>query len=367
MPSEEVNNFFQYFNRVYMFTDQLTPVPYISSGNIIIYIAVQLSKIVFGKVYFDIRVLGVIQWFIYLEGMTLFYIAIKRITKKRLFVNIIIALLFLTNIGYIVYFNSFYSESGSIIFFLYFVSYGMIVNQKIRENNCKFYELIILSLLGFLFSISKSQNTIIMFFVAIYIIYLIFRCKFKRREQIITITLTLLLSVSSILVLKANSGLEIITKFDSTFYGIFKNSDDPVQALKDFNIDEKYVGAVGNAYFAECVSDTTNDPEFVKQLEDNVNYAKLLGYYLKHPKLLYKAIKISSENALTIEIPYLGNYQYGRGYEPNEKADYWNYTTKFEKALKINSLPGMVIVYSVLIFSLIRLRKKIKNLEITDY
>ena len=117
--------YFTHIHRVFYCEENEARVEYYSSQMILIRLAVKLAAAIWHRTYFDLRALSLLQLPILLSAISVTLMALAR---RPLLDSIVVGGLFLLifcDVGYVAYFNSFYSEPGSFLWLLVTVALSL--------------------------------------------------------------------------------------------------------------------------------------------------------------------------------------------------------------------------------------------------
>lgn len=136
--------------------------------------------------------------------------------------------------------------------------------------------------------------------------------------------------------------------WQATFYGVLVAADDPDAAMEELGIDERMKGNIGtNAYeVEERYSVGPNDPEAQEMLYDHVNTFTLLGYYLRHPKLLLEMLDYTAK----ISRPLYNGFRTYQGMdyaEDQNRVQRWSLWMYWRQMFTCGSFLGYVVVYGI--------------------
>jgi hypothetical protein len=133
------------------------PVGYLTSEVLLARLALPVSRALFGRGAFDLRALGAVQLALYVPAVALF-VAVHR-QRRRLAQLLVaaLALLLLADVKLVAYFNSFYSESASLIFGLWAMGLALIL-CGLRRGAGAWVAYAAFVAATVLFALAKSQN-----------------------------------------------------------------------------------------------------------------------------------------------------------------------------------------------------------------
>ena len=159
-PSADENTLFKYANLTYSFCPR-QKVEYVSSEAIFCNLARVMNRTLVSKEYFDIRCLGLVQALTYLVALYLFAYSMP-MPARSLFIFLACNLFIWTDVCITSYFNSFYSESASVIILLLTLGVMVLMGAKDSSRAWRWIYRAGFLLLSLLLAFSKSQHLIML-------------------------------------------------------------------------------------------------------------------------------------------------------------------------------------------------------------
>lgn len=263
---------------------------------------------------FDLRLLGFINACIYFIGVYLILNFIKRVNNFWSYIFLVLLIMVFSDSYILQYFNSFYTEPGSvssilILWGLLLLGFSVIVNKNMVIR------LLFLAAVTVdaTFSVSNKQQDILLLFPVIWIIWHLlndFKC-----NTFFKITWTIcFLCINGVLFINNTAGGNITT-YNVISMDILKYSDDPEEHLyaMGFNDSEVqiFLQGVGRNAFE-------NDIPW-KEYESYFSRSNELKILLREPNIILQMITNRS-SALFQDDPKLGNYLKESGASPKEKT-----------------------------------------------
>jgi len=216
---------------------------------------------------------------------------------KKIFLSIAIGglyVLMFTTTDYLAYFNSFYQETGSIIYYLSFLL--TIILMVTYPNRRIYYWLMVISVI--LFVSSKASNLYLGIMVGGAII--IFMVHKKKILSHLLIGLVLILS-SIIFSYKftANETMREFTAHSSLLYGSIPLSDNPIRLLEKLDLLQ-VIGCLDVDPHSE------NGINCVKKFNDQISFETTIKSILLEPKIILQQLAMGAKNIQIINLNYLG-------------------------------------------------------------
>lgn len=326
------------------------------SGSLLLKLAVFMSLFLhgFNNKLFDIRYLAFVYSIVFLWGIFLI-INFKGLSPMlKVFAGIFI-IVFFTDTAYISYFNSFYGEAGTIVFF--FLSIGTYLNLISKENpSIRHFMCFFVASAGFL--TSKAQELPLLIFM--FIIYIGLFVYYKgKRYRICVIIFSLLITV--LCGACYNSLSDRMNKnniYQAVFLGILIDSSNPQNDLKELGLNKKFVVFSGKSFYNRNFRYDPLGREMLQGFYPNVSPIKILFFYLKYPERLWEKIAQSANNAYDFSTP--GPWNFAKGQYSSHKLINNIRTTLVNKFPYVHKNIFIFILIS-LIYCIVNLFYFIKN------
>lgn len=335
-----------FFHIKYLITDPGVLLPFYwdwVSEAILLKIAVILSLVanVFTSKVFDIRFLAFIYCAIFLTGNFLI-LSYKRFSKVTKIVAGAFTILFFTSTCYIAYFNSFFGEAATIVFF--FLNIGTYL-YLITRDKPKIRDFICFFIASGAFLTAKSQNLpLLVFMLIIYgSLYFFYREASYRKSILIgsiVVVVFCCISYGSLTdTIKENN------IFQSVFRGILLNSKNPEKDLQEIGIDKKFVSYNGHSFYNKDKGLDPLSKDMLKEFYPKVSNLKILGFYLRHLDVTWERIKDAADNTYAFSEPGKWSFEKGK-FDPQKKVN--NFRIKLiDKFPKLHNNVYLYIVFSI--------------------
>ncbi|WP_438431593.1 glycan biosynthesis hexose transferase WsfD [Gorillibacterium sp. sgz500922] len=246
-----------------------------------------------------------------------FFLFFKEKWKTHRFADLagkaLLAFFFLDS-GYLVYFNSFYGESTTLIFLL--IAFVLLLYLEKGKTSLFVYLGALLSL--FLFSGSKSANFPSALLLAVPVLYQAMRKEDRRKKIAIGVSVAVMLVASYGYVKNSPDWMKKVTTFQSVFFGVLYEHPAPEQAVQELGLPPELAKLeTVNAYAPRALNPyNLYEPPFESLFFDHTGKLEVFTYYLIHPEQFAKKLDESAEAALPLRPTYLANLQL-----PEDQAD----------------------------------------------
>lgn len=281
---------------------------------------------------FDLRVIGLIHLLAFGAALWLLgqgWRVAMRSSPLYLLPGI---LLIFCDVGYTAYFNSFYSEPASLIFLLAMVGSGLAITPLEHRR----LGLVLFFLSTGLFIAAKPQNfalipPLLLFCARLFQLYR------KRHQRMVTAAFALSLVAAPVALNLIAPWYTNNGRYQSTFYGILKDSPDPAADLRDLGLDPKFAVLAGTTIFHTNLPLDIKSQEFERQFYGRINHFKIAKFYLTHPGRLLTKLQITAQNGFQLRLN-LGNYEKSTGLPARTESHRWSVWSDFKQTYWPKSL-----------------------------
>lgn len=257
---------------------------------------------------FDIRYLALVYCILFLIGIFLI-LSNKRFSKALKLISGIYIILFFTDASYLVYFNSFFGEAGTIVFFfLNLGTYLLLINHEKPKR--KHFIYFFIASAGFL--TSKAQELPLLLFMLIIYggLYLYYRDKKIRKCIIIGSSAVVLLCASTYFSMDKFTNYNNI--YQSVFFGVLPGSKTPKSDLEELGVNSKFVVFKEKSFYDRSGINDPQGEEMQKEFYSKVSTGKVLAFYIKHPDRLWSKITDSANHSYGISVLSKANFVKGQ-------------------------------------------------------
>jgi hypothetical protein len=320
--TDDSYRYWQYVNREFSIAERnWWRSGYVSSENVLIEVAVFVNSLVSKSGLFDITVLGSVHVLTFILAIWLLLLSSRGFGPVRYVLGLCTVLVF-SDVGYVAYFNSLYSEPAALIFLLLAIALLLMFLVSSEPS-----PLLLVSYLlaAMLFASSKPQNALLGLPLAAYGAYLS-RTQADRRWKGIICSAVLALCVVCVVVFRATPEYQRGNFiYNSIFYEILRHSPSPEQDLLELGLDAElaeYAGTI--SYMPESA---INDAGFPATLFASLGWSRVLRLYLRHPERLLDLASRGARSAFSLRPDGLGNFEKAAGFEPRALShafDVWS-------------------------------------------
>lgn len=306
-------------------------------------IAIFLSnRIMNGR--FDIRFLGFVNAVVYCLGVYLLMNNIKRVKGVWSYVLLMLAVLCLGDSYVLQYFNSFYTEIGSVSAVL--ILWGLLLwGFTVGVEEHPLLQLLCVAALSVsaVFAVLSKQQDILVVIPIVVIMWILLRRFDLKAVYCVAWEILFVLIVAALFTGNAAAGNT--TTYNVISMDLLANSEEPYEHLRamDFNDSEAEMFLEGVGQNAFTCGLPWND------YEDHFTRTNELKILLREPKIFFRMVKKRAIN-LFMDDPKLGNYTMDSGAAPLEKTAENRLWTKLKTHLYGTGLAFYIPVIMLAIF-----------------
>ncbi|MBI3934930.1 MAG: hypothetical protein HY316_09580 [Acidobacteria bacterium] len=334
-PSDWGDRYFSYFNRQYTI-DLAEAKKYAARDNVsseFLFVAAAAALYrPWSGTSFDLLALGALQLIVFVLAIYFLLSATKPFAGPLRATGIILGVFVFTDIAYIAYFNSFYTESAAYIFLLITAgcAYHAMTSSEYRTPWTAAY---FLSATAFL--MARYQNLVLL------PVFLFFGWLLVRRQA--DYKYFLLYLVSALLAcyggyqfyISSPSNAGEVVLYNSVFDGILLDSPNPREDLQALGLDPDLAKFVGVTAFQP--ESPRYNRDFLEKFVATVSLGRVARFYVQRPGRLMAALNRTV--SLTSHIrPQLGNYEKTVGLPRGTQSRSWAMWSSFRAAVGPGSI-----------------------------
>ncbi|MCE5314975.1 MAG: hypothetical protein ABFD49_05065 [Armatimonadota bacterium] len=264
---------------------------------------------------FDVVILGIVQSGIYLLGFVFIVLATShwRVPQRVLFYILLLALF--SDVGYVSYFNSLYTESATLIFMTLAIGLLTYMICSPKHDDVTYRRLLIwffiATLLAATAKVGNVPSTILLVGLGFYISRFTSLAskgslpKFRR--------LGMMLSAITVIILagfwwsyKFVPGISTNNVYNMTFNEILRHSKNPISDLNDLGLDKSYMKYQGTFAWSPGI-----DENIRMDILKRVGNKGIIRFYAKHPTRFLDLARRGAKSVFVMRAPHLGNFESG--------------------------------------------------------
>lgn len=343
--NDNKDSYFNYYVKTYSTipSDVIENSSYFSSLKILVRLALILDNIFTRDTVFDMRFMGLVYILIFIPTLMLIVKqAARRVNNftEGAIIGIVGVLIF-SDVSYITYFSSFYSEALVFVSFLLCIGSALSIQQEGKDMLWLF----IYTISGMFLILSERQYAL----SGILLGTLAVSLNFVRKHfiwKISCLIMGLILFISSVVsYYTVESGFSLASKYHSMTRGVLLESTNPEETLSEFGIQPNYA----------ILTDTDANDFYplTNPNNDNLKYGfynkydakDIAFYYFRHPGAMISMIDIAVKSAFDIRTSYSGNYEQSYGMPPKAKSLFWSIWSNFKSTSAPKTIGFLVILF----------------------
>ena len=356
----------EYFTRVYGKSPLEQPIH--SSQNLIVKAAMALDTVFTGDNLFDVRFLGALYLILYLPGVYLMLRGgLERVSYFSEAVVLAVAgVLFFSDISYLVFFNSLYSDAIIFISLLYIAGGSMCLHT---EKKAQVGLLLVIAAAGVMLCLLEKR-----FFLA----GLLTAVLLGGHTRVLTSPgrivagglAAILIGTSVFSFFWCGEEFDDVSKVHSVTRGILLDSQTPDKTLEELGIGNSYSLLADQSLYDYYPPSEISNPALQEGFLDRYSAVDVGLYYLKHPGSMVFMWNNAVRSALRLRRDYCGNYERSAGMPAMGKSVFWSAWSMFKE----RSLPStigyvllLMIVYTAMSGRKVFNRKAVQRWDYVYY
>ncbi len=286
--------------------------------------ALLLNKVVSTDGKLDIVVVGFVHTLAFL-AIFVRLLLVTRNLRARAFVWIA-ALVMFPDAGYVAYWNSFYAEPASCLFFL------LLLTESIAMCDCGSVSragLVRWSLSAVLLVLAKPQNAPLGLPLALFSLCLRTRVIGWPARSAVFISAGVILAAAAITILTTPSELKNANTYNLVFLAILPESRNPSVDLKALGLDPRLRDySRTGAWSPNTIYPALEASGAVGKV---VTLRTVVRFYLLRPARLWRHIQALLPVALSLRPECCGNFEPSAGYPPGARSSAWTLWSGFHE------------------------------------
>jgi hypothetical protein len=270
--------------------------------------ALMLSSL-FPNRIFDIRWLGAVHAIVFLAAMAvvLFY-------DKFPLLPFVTVLIF-TDVSYVAMFNSFYTDTASLLFFACSVACWLWAFKTRHAGWITAYVLCSLLLVG-----SKVQHS----WLALLLCLQLFRLIGTRRKGIpLTVCVAALFATAVYMFVAPPADYRGQALWNSIFVKLLPASTNPDADMAELSIDPRFREFIGMDTYHFSTPD--KQPPLRGELIRQTSFMRIAAYYAKRPRAGLRRFARCVWESTETRPSYLGNFERAEGFDRGQKSEAFGY------------------------------------------
>lgn len=298
---------------------------------------------------FDLTLFGMVHAAFFLLAFGRLLFVTRNLRRHRILWAAM--LLVLTDVGYVAYWNSLYTEPASCIWLLFLVAESIAICESGRVSTGAAVRW---SVFAVLLVMAKIQNAPLGIPLAAFAVAIACRAGNWTTRSIAVMGAVGTLAAGVAMYRTSQPAPRVTNIYDIIFYGILPESDDPVADLKTLGLDPAYAKYSGTLAWTEGTG--IADGYLVNALLEKMSPIKLSLFYVTRPARLWKHTQAALLTAFSLRPEFCGNFDASAGRLPGARSHaialwshfHWRYLsqvgTGIVVALALAPLTGVLLL-----------------------
>jgi hypothetical protein len=315
---------------------------YHSSETLLAFVARGTHLVFAGPALFDIRLMGGIHAALFLLALAVLIRACRDLPLRVRAVVAILLVFFFTDVGYVAPFNSFYSQTASLLFLLLIAA---IAAEAVRRGRLSGAWLFAYFGAALLFVGSKPQERLAAPLLALYGLRLAgvgWRGAWRSLWRQSAVWLAAGICAFSVWYGRHTPyTLREATLFQFVFDDLLAHSPAPAADAAELRLDPEWLKYVGTNPYA--TDSPLLDSQFRMRLLHQVGHRQVLAFYLRHPSQFAQRIGRASRQAWSLR-PEFGNFERSAGHPAGTRTTRFSLWSRTRARLGAHPLLAMTLL-----------------------
>jgi hypothetical protein len=277
-------------------------------------IAMALNRLFGNPDRFDITLFGFTHTVLFLLALARLFYVTRSLAMRR--VVWALTLLVLTDVGYASYWNSLYTEPASCLWFLFFLAESI---DLCNSHEVPIGAVLRWNIFAVLWIAAKSQNAALSLPLAVYGLGML-RRTVDRKTSCAAVGGVVAICLAGVIMYRSLQPAPRVTVvYNAIFFGILPESPDPQSDLKALGLDPGYTRYSGTVAWSPGTG--VADGTLVNTLLNDVSSLRLVTFYLKRPRRMWRHIDELFPAALSLRAEFCGNFDRSARRLPGARSD----------------------------------------------
>lgn len=304
-------------------------------------LAVALSPLVPSPADLDLRLVGAVHAAALLVALWLLLAGLRPLHPAARVLAGVLAVLILTDVAYVAYFNSFFSEPASLVFLLAFLGTALLW-LRARLPGGWLRVAVLTSAVGLV--TSKPQNAVLGLVLAGAALLLAAgaRARAAGATRFLVLAAVGMAVGALVYVSLAPVGIRRNVTYHAVFLEILPNSPAPREDAAALGLDPGWLRFAGTDAFAPESGMT--DPAFRQDFFQRVGSVEIAGFYLARPGRVAAAVRRGAAGALEMRPAGLANVERATGAPPRTQTTAYSAWSGAKRRWVARSAPLISVV-----------------------
>jgi len=313
----------------------------ITSESILAKIAVTGNEVLINPRAFDITVFGFTHALFFLLALA----RLLYVTRDLAMYRIAWAwmLLVLTDVGYVAYWNSLYSEPASCLWFLFLLAESIDLSKSERIS---IGQVLRWNIFAVLWITAKTQNAALAVPLAAFDLRMVWRA-LDRKARYAALAGAAATCVAGVAIYQSLlPAPRVAVLYNMVFSAILPESHTPGSDLSALGLNPDYARYSGTLAWSQDTG--VADVSLVHAIQAKVTSFSLMEFYLMRPARMWRHIRARLPAALSLRPEFCGNFDKSAGRPPGAKSNafaLWSYIhERYLSRIAILLLGGVILL-----------------------
>jgi hypothetical protein len=284
-------------------------------------IAVGLNRIWKGPGEFDVTIFGLTHALFFIVALARLLYVVMPLARYR--IAWAATLLVLTDVGYVAYWNSLYTEPASCIWFLFLLaeSITFCTSERVTVGSAARW-----NIFAVLWIMAKTQNALLCVPLGLYGLRIAWRAADPKTRYTALAGVAAMLVAGTVMYRSLLPAPRLVGIYNMIFMAVLPESQDPASDLKAFGLDSGYVRYAGT--LAWSPDSGLADGHVVNALQANATPITVVEFYLRRPARMWRHMRAVLSVALSLRPEFCGNFDSSAGRPPGARSNsfaLWSY------------------------------------------
>jgi hypothetical protein len=298
-----------------------------------------LNKLVSRDGKLDIVVIGVVHALAFLAAFARLLMVTKQYRVNPFLW--IVGLIALTDIGYAAYWNSFYAEPASCIFFLLLSAESIAICSSKHVSP---RQIALWSLWAILWVMAKAQNAPLGILLTLFSVRLWWWTNERATRRLAMLGSVLIAAATLINIVTIPAPVQLADAYNQMFLAILPESRNPSVDLKALGLESRLVKYSGTGTW----SPGSGFQEMVASglVGNKITHALIARFYLLHPARIWRHTKRLLPIAFSLRPEWCGNFERTAGRAPGARSAAFTLWSSFhEQGLRRIGKPILILLF----------------------
>jgi hypothetical protein len=285
----------------------------ITSEFIPVGIALALNRAFFNPKVFDITIVGFVHALLFLVAFGRLLYVTRSLTQHGIVWAAM--LLVLTDVGYVAYWNSLYTEPASCLWFLFLLaeSIAICASGRITPGTVLRW-----SVFAVLLIMAKTQNAALCLPLGAYGFVMGWRAFDRKTRWVGYAGAIAILTAGVVMYRSLLPAPRMLNMYNLIFFAILPESDNPAADLKALGLDPSYARYSGTLGWTAGTG--LADGRVVNAIQAHVTPIGLVKFYVQRPRRMWKHVHGELKTALFLRPEFCGNFDASAGRPPGARS-----------------------------------------------